>query len=222
MAGETLDAYLTFTSGTAGSGSAPKIKGETHDATERSGGWDSMQIKSYNLKFELDTSGTEETPNKKGDTAAHHPQFQPVQITKTVDVSSPYLLAALCVAARYDKVWIAQRKAGAMKGAAGDYYWEIELRDVTIKNLTWSASTEGIPEETMELEYQGITAWYTPQKRSGELDLGKAVEYDYDLQSPDPGKNNKASMSESDTDAVVKKVLAMIAKANPTIKVPSR
>jgi len=222
MPGETLDAYLTFTKGIAGRGSAPEIRGETKDATEKSGGWYSMQIKSYNFTFELDTSATEETPNNKGETLAHHPQFTPVQVTKIVDIASPFLLAALCLGAKYDKVWISQRKSGAVKGATGDYFWELELREVMVKNLTWNAADDGIPVETITLEYQGISAWYSPQNRTGELALDKAVEYDYDLQSADPGdkKNKTAPLSDSDVNGIVKKVLAIVAKSYPNVKVP--
>lgn len=222
MAGETLDAYLTFTKGIAGRGAAPEIKGETKDATEKSGGWYSMQIKSYAFTFELDTSATEETPNNKGETLAHHPQLKPVTVTKVVDIASPFLLAALCLGAKYDKVWISQRKSGAVKGATGDYFWELELRDVMVANLTWNAADDGIPVENITLEYQGISAWYAPQNRTGELALDKAVEYDYDMQSADPGdkKNKTASLSDSDVNDLVKKVLTIVAKSYPKVTVP--
>lgn len=224
MAGETLDAYLTFTTGRAGRGPAPEIKGETKDLTEKSAGYSSMQIKNYSLDFELETSGTEETSNqKKGELTTHQPNFRDVKITKVVDIASPYLLNALCTAAIYDKVWISQRKSGASKDSTGDYFWEIELRDVTVSTLTWGADESGVPTENLTLKYNGITAWYTPQKRTGELDLGNAVEYDYDLQAAKPGKDRSSSgMNGSDVDAVVKQVMALIAKANPSLKLNTR
>ena len=189
---DDLDAYLTFSDGTAGKSAFPAIVGETHDVTEKD--FSSMQIRSYRFGFELEADETEETASKDGKTNPHAPSLRALQVTKALDVSSPQLLKALTSAARFDSVWLWQKKAGGQKGASGDYFWMIEMRQVTVTSVEWAANAGDSPEETVTLKYQEITAEYLPQKRTGELDQSKRQTADY---TPDaawvPDKANKGN-----------------------------
>ena len=92
MAGD-LDAYLTFEDGWYGKGQSKRIDvyGETKDVFENEYG--SIQIKRYDLGFKHDTKTSEETTDPSvSDSIVADPQFEPVKITKGVDISTPYLL----------------------------------------------------------------------------------------------------------------------------------
>ena len=193
---DELDAYLTFSDGTAGTGSFPAIVGETLDVTEKD--FSSMQIKSYRFAFELEDTETEQTVSKDGKTNPHAPSLRALQVTKSLDMASPQLFKALTAAARFDYVWLWQKKAGGQKGASGDYFWMIEMRQVTVTNVEWSANPGDAPEETISLQYQEITAEYLPQKRTGELDQSKRQTADYTPDTawvPDKGDKGKGNGS---------------------------
>jgi type VI secretion system Hcp family effector len=198
---DDLDAYLTFSDGTAGKSSFPAIAGETHDVTEKD--FSSMQIRSYRFGFELEDTETEETVSKDGKSNPHAPSLRAVQITKSLDMSSPQLFKALTAAARFDYAWLWQKKAGGQKGASGDYYWMIEMRQVTVTSVEWSAQAGDAPEETVMLKFQEISAEYLPQKRTGELDKSKRQSVDYTPDTawvPDKGNKGKDGKSNGSTD----------------------
>ena len=205
MAEGGIDAYLTFMGGKAGRGAAPVIEGETKDAVEKD--WSSMQIQSYDLSFDMVAEQTEETVTKTGENVAHNPEFGAVSITKLIDKASPMLLQALYLAARYDEAWIVQRKAGGSKGQSGDYFWEIKLGEVAIKSLKWRASDSGSPTEDITLEYNTITAYYRPQKRSGELE-NTAIQTDEELGQRAPSKRRRkgGDISDSQFEDIVARV----------------
>lgn len=169
MAGE-LDAYLTFEDGWYGKGQSKHLDvyGETKDVFENKYG--SIQIKRYDFGFKHDTKTSEETSDPSvSDSIVADPQFEPVKITKSVDISTPYLLQAIYVGAIFEKAYIWQKKAGASKDRSGGYFFKIELNKVSITELNWSAS-EGTPEETFSLDYRGISIEYIPQTKTGALD----------------------------------------------------
>ncbi len=205
MAEGGIDAYLTFMGGKAGRGAAPVIEGETKDAVEKD--WSSMQIQSYDLSFEMVDEQTEETVTKTGEGVAHNPEFQPVTISKFIDKASPRLLQALHMAAQYDEVWISQRKAGGTQGQSGGYFWEIRLGTVAIKSLKWRAAESGYPTEDITLVYQTITAYYRPQKRTGEL-TETAIQTDEDLDQRAPSKRRRkgGELSDSQFEDIVARV----------------
>ena len=210
-----IDAFLTFMGGTAGRKSAPEIRGETQDDSETHGDWPpSLQIQGYDLSFEMTAESTEETTTKMGDSTAHNPEFQPATVTKLIDKASPLLLQAMYMAAQYDEVWISQRKAGGAKGKSGVYFWYVKLEKVSIKNLKWSASESGYPTETITLEYDKITAYYFPQKPSGEVDPNP-IQTDESLDQRAPSKTKKGGKAELTTsqsadivEQVIKKLRA--------------
>jgi type VI secretion system Hcp family effector len=228
VAGE-LDAYLTFGEGSYGKNARPiNIEGETTDTFETQ--FKSVQIKRYDLGFQHDRKATEEWKPGEGDSVPHDPTFEPVTITKVVDVSTPSLLVALYVGAVFDNVWIWQKKAGASKERTGDYFFKIELLDANITSLSWSASDGGPPEETLKLEYRGISLEYVPQQKTGALDQKAAKTTSNPLGGDDPdfltlptAKNRKdkngSAMSTSDKNDIVKEVLAMLKKHNQGLKI---
>lgn len=229
MAGD-LDAYLTFGDGTFGKGGKPlHVYGETKDVFENDFG--SIQIKRYDMGFEQDLRSTEEWKPGDDDSAAHDPKFDPVSITKVVDVSTPDLLNAVYVGAVFDYVWIWQKKAGTSRERSGGYFFKIELETVNIASLKWSASEGGPPEETLSLEFRGIRLEYLPQLASGALDQTRAkttsnplkAETDW-LRLPTPhNKQNKekngATVTSSDKSDIVNQVLAALKKSNPGLKI---
>ena len=196
---DDLDAYLTFSGGTAGKRSFPAIEGETHDVFEKD--FSSMQVKSYRFGFELEDTETEETVSKDGKSNPHAPSLHAVQITKALDMSSPHLFKALTHAARFDYAWLWQKKAGGKRGISGDYFWKIEMRQVTVTSVEWSAQAGDSPEETIMLKYQEIEVEYRPQKKDGSLDAAIPAEYVPDTAwVPDKGNKGKNGKSNGSTD----------------------
>lgn len=233
MAGD-LDAYVTFGAGSYGKGGGKTlyIEGETKDVFESK--WGSMQIRRYDMEFKHDSRSTEEWQPKEDDSAAHDPQFEPVKITKSVDMSTPDLLVALYVGAVFDWVDIWQKKAGTSRERSGGYFFKISLQTVNITGLQWSAGDSGPPEETLSLQYRGIALEYLPQTASGALDKSASkttsnplatVGDDGDYLTLPTAKNkdqrgkNGAGVSSSDKADIVSQVLAELKKHNPTLKI---
>ena len=135
MAGDSIDAFITFSKGSINGQRAAEVKGEAQDKVEKN--YTSSQIQSYSFEFSLEGDLSEETSDQKGNTQSHHPKANGVTVTKSVDTASPTLFQNFCGAAQYDNVWIYQRRAGAQKGLSGDYFWMITLGDVTVTSLRW-------------------------------------------------------------------------------------
>jgi type VI secretion system Hcp family effector len=227
VAGE-LDAFLTFGDGMFGKGQSRilNIYGETKDVFENDFG--SIQIKSYEMGFSHDATETEEWQPGEGDAVAHDPTFEPVQIAKTVDLSTPYLLQAVYVGAVFDFVWIWQKKAGAARDRSGDYFFKIELKNVTLTNLTWNASDAGSPQETLKLQYRGIKLEYLPQLATGALDKSQKATTKNPITGTDmlelptaknkKGKDGGASVSSAQVGDIAKQVTDMLKRNNPGLK----
>jgi type VI secretion system Hcp family effector len=213
MAGESIDAFVWFGKGRAGRnqrGAAPQIKGETTDTAYRDSG--AIQIRNYTFDFTMQTEGSEEKEGNKGTEELPDPTFAPVKITKTVDTASPLLFEALCIGAKYEKVDIAQRKAGGHGAHSGAEFWHVELRDVTIDNVNWSATETGELTESFSLRYEYIKITYQPQSHKGGIDKPSAVIREHRLKGAEGLKDKDKKKSDGMTDAqasgVVDKVIA--------------
>jgi type VI protein secretion system component Hcp len=207
MAGE-IDAFLYF--GRALKGGKPtQIDGETTDVIESqdSGGFGkSMAIQQYSIDFAHPMDHTEEMKNQSDGSQMHEPTISSISVTKLVDAASPMLLRALWEGTQYKDAWISQRKAGGAKGKSGDYFWQIELQEVSIENLTWNADAGGQTTETIHLKAtKAVYVQYFRQKQSGNLDT-TPIEYEAPIQRPHKG-NGADDMTPSQIDAVVKEVL---------------
>jgi type VI protein secretion system component Hcp len=222
MAGE-IDAFLYF--GRALKGGKPtQIDGETTDAIERedSGGFGkSMAIQQYSIDFAHPMDHTEEMKNQSDGSQMHEPDISSISVTKLVDAASPMLLRALWEGTQYKDAWISQRKAGGAKGKSGDYFWQIELQEVAIENLTWSADAGGQTTETIKLHAnKGIFVQYFKQKPSGDQ-VTSAIEYQAVVERPHAKKNGADNMTPSQTDAIVKEVIKRLDK-RPQSSTPAR
>jgi type VI protein secretion system component Hcp len=192
MAGGEIDAFLAF-GPRLESGKAPwmKIEGETHDIIEQKeeeGLARSIQIKSYNMGFNVNTEHTEGT-HDQGDVVDSAWQAGEITIQKYVDAASPKLLEAMSKGCRYDYCAISQRKAGGQKGKSGSYFWFIVFADVAISKLSWNAE-DGPSTETLTLTFYGnVWAKYWKQKPTGEVEsnpIEGAAEHDTS-RKPDKG-----------------------------------
>jgi type VI secretion system Hcp family effector len=237
VAAGDLDAYLTFEDGWYGKGQSKRLDvyGETRDVFENEYG--SIQIKRYDMGFKHDTKTSEETSDPSvSDSIVADPQFEPIKITKSVDISTPYLLQAIYVGCLFKKAYIWQKKAGTSKERSGGYFFKIELRDVSLTELNWSAS-EGVPEETFSLEYRGIKLEYLPQTATGALDKSATASTDMLMlpkakntrngkdksggsassSSSSSGSVSLASMSTSDANNLIRQVTDAIRRNNPRL-----
>ncbi len=208
MASGGIDAFITFGNGIYPGGKPFTIDGEAEDIFEKD--YKSSQIKSYTFDFSLSLDAGTETGNQEADTMTHTPHLEAVTITKQLDLASPKILHALCHAAVFDWVAIWQKRAGGAKGRSGDYFWKIELDEVNISNLTWNAEDDGMPTETLKLEYHGISVDYIPQKHTGELDKGRHKEAKYHDQHD--RRVSKTDASNVDVDKVVQAVIEKLKK----------
>jgi type VI protein secretion system component Hcp len=221
MAGE-IDAFLYFGPALKG-GKPPQIDGETTDVIERKasdGYGKSMAIQQYSIDFAHPMDHTEEMKNQSDGSQMHEPDISSISVTKLVDAASPMLLKALWEGTQYKDAWISQRKAGGGKGMSGDYFWQIELQEVAIENLTWSADSGGQTTETLKLRAtKGVYVQYFRQKKTGDLDT-TPIEYQAPIERPHK-KNGADDMTPSQIDAVVKEVLKRLGKG-PQSSTPPR
>ncbi|HWE72372.1 MAG TPA: type VI secretion system tube protein Hcp [Stellaceae bacterium] len=222
MAGGGIDAFLYFGRSLKG-GKPSQIDGETTDRIEReaSGGYGkSMAIQQYTMGFELNTDLTEEHVNESDDKQQHDPTITSITVTKMADAASPYLLAALWQGTQYSDAWISQRKAGGQKGMSGDYFWQIELQEVSISNIQWSASDGGETTETLTLHAaKGIHVYYRKQTHTGELESQKHNFHAAIGTTSTGKKKGPTQLDSTQTQSIVNEVLQRIKAKNPTIKI---
>jgi type VI protein secretion system component Hcp len=221
MAGdEKIDAFLYF--GTKVKGDGPnKVDGETGDIAEKeatSSYGKSMSIKGYSLGFSAHAEGTEETQKGDGSKESFDPEIEDVQITRSVDAASPFLLQAVWKRTVFSDAWIVQKKAGGggREGRSGGYFWEINLNIVVIKSLNWNADQDGGLVETLKLGFQGIETRYYKQKHSGELEKSYLSSDELDLQAPKKGGDSGSNLGQSQINDIYK----TLKKLNPTLKIP--
>jgi type VI protein secretion system component Hcp len=204
MAGDGIDAFITFSKGKMNGQRAPAVEGEAQDKVEKE--YTSSQILSYAFSFALEGDQTEETS-----TQTHHPKANEVTVTKMVDTASPTLFQNFCGATQYDNVWIYQRRAGGLKGMSGDYFWMITLGDVTVTSLRWDG--DGYPRETIGLHFEELWVDYVGQKHTGALDQSKAKHGHFDWHSAPNKMGGSGQVSDVDIDAAVERAIEKLRKA---------
>ena len=219
---DTLDAFLSFGEGRAKSTSI-KIEGESPDlyeAAERGkrNHFGSSQLIRYELGFSLDTAPGTETDNKSGDTATHAPELKAVQVTKAVDAASPKIMQAMTMATKFSDVWIVQRKSGGSQTKSGEYFWKINLQNVHISDLNWSADADNLT-ETLSLTYQMIKVQYYKQKTSGDLESG-AIEGAYPREGDKLSVVKTKNSSDLNADQIEKNIFKKLKALNNNIRIP--
>jgi type VI protein secretion system component Hcp len=223
MAGdEKIDAFLYF--GMKVSGGGPnKIDGETGDIAEKeatSSYGKSMSIKTYQLGVAAHTEGTEETQKGDGNKDSFDPTIEEVQVTRSVDAASPFLLQAVWRRTVFSDAWIVQKKAGGggKEGRSGGYFWEINLNNVIVTGINWNADQDGGLSETIKMTVHGIEARYYKQKHTGELEKSYLTSDELNLQT---GK--KADGGDSggvDAQQIKNDIYKALKKLNPTLRIP--
>lgn len=222
MAGdEKIDAFLYF--GTKVKGGGPsRIDGETGDIAEKeaTGSYGkSMSIKGYTLGFSAHAEGTEETQKADGSTESFDPTVEDVQVTRSVDAASPFLLQAVWNRTKFSDAWIVQKKAGGggREGRSGGYYWEINLNQVIVTGLNWNADQDGGLVETLKLNFQGIEVRYYKQKHSGELEKAPMTSDELDLQTSKKGADDSSGV---DAQQIKNDIYKTLKKLNNSLKIP--
>ncbi len=213
MAGE-IDAFLYF--GPAMNGGKPsQIDGETGDAIESkdSGGYGrSMAIQGYSINFTHVMDHTEETKSQSDGSQMHEPEIQTITVTKLVDAASPQLLCAMWEGTQYTDAWISQRKAGGSKGKSGDYFWQLELIEVSIEQLTWSADAGGQTTESLTLHAnKGVYVQYFKQKTTGQLE-SSAIDYDAEITRVKVKKNGDGNLDPGQKQSLIADVIKELKK----------
>jgi type VI protein secretion system component Hcp len=223
MAGdEKIDAFLYF--GTKVKGDGPnKIDGETGDIAEKeatSSYGKSMSIKGYQLSITAHAEGTEETQKQDGSKESFDPEIGDVEVTRSVDAASPFLLQAVWKRTVFSDAWIVQKKAGGggREGRSGGYFWEINLNIVVVKSLSWNADQDGGLVETLHLGYQGIETRYYKQKHTGELEKSYLTSDELDLQAPKKGDGD--SGGGADAQQIKNDIYKALKKLNQNLKIP--
>jgi len=220
-----LDAFLYFGK-SLNNGKPTHINGETGDAIESQSDSEygkSMAVQGYSIGFTHEMDHTEETDNQSDGTQSHEPEINTITVTKLVDAASPQLLRALWEGTTYKDAWISQRKAGGVKGRSGDYFWQIELQEVSIQNLTWSADGGGQTTESVTLyANKGVYVQYFRQKHTGELEPSP-IHYETPAKHRHNKKNGAGNGSDGDLDpsqkqAVIKDVIKQLELKYPRIK----
>jgi type VI protein secretion system component Hcp len=228
MASGGIDAFLYFGRSLKG-GKPQQIDGETTDRIEReaSGGYGkSMAIQQYTMGFELNADLTEEHVNQSDDKQDHNPTITTITVTKLADAASPLLLAALWNGTQYEDAWISQRKAGGQQGMSGDYFWQIELQEVSITNIQWSANDSGETTETLTLHTaKGAHVYYYKQTRTGQLEK-TAIEFLADIRTTSTSKKNgdkknagPTKLDATQTRSVVNDVIQQLKRNNPHLNI---
>jgi type VI protein secretion system component Hcp len=219
MAGE-IDAFLYF--GPSIDGRKPKqINGETGDESESqsdAGGYGaSMAIQQYSIGFTHQMDHTEEMKHESDESQMHEPEIGSVTITKLVDAASPYLLGALWKGTQYTDAWISQRKAGGAKGKSGDYFWQIELIEVSIESITWSADAGGQTTEQLTLKAnKGVYVQYFKQLHTGKL-VEKADDCKAEVKRVKGKKNGASDLNPSQIDGIVKEVMKRLGRPQSAV-----
>jgi type VI secretion system secreted protein Hcp len=93
--------------------------------------------------------------------------FQDLTFKHKVDKASPRLITHCAAGTHIPTALLTLRKAGR----ATVEFLKIKLSDVTVSSVTLdSDSTDGVPLETVSLQYAQIDFEYAPQKADGSLD----------------------------------------------------
>jgi type VI secretion system secreted protein Hcp len=130
------------------------IAGEALDSEYE--GW--IEITGYSFG---NTQPTSSTASSAGGAGSGRTKLTDFTFTKTLDKSSVKLLGASCAGDHIDEVVVAVHRSGGDKVK----YLEIILEEVIISNYSLVAR-DGLPHETVQLNFGRIKSTYTQQSRS--------------------------------------------------------
>ncbi|MEE4811970.1 type VI secretion system tube protein Hcp [Pseudomonas alliivorans] len=119
---------------------------------------DCIEITGYVFGMNQSTSAT---ASSSGGASSGRTSLSDFTFTKTLDKSSCKLIETLCAGKHLKEVVLTLHRAGGEKIK----YFEVLLEEVIISNYTQSAD-DGVPTETISLNYGKIKTTYTLQKRS--------------------------------------------------------
>ena len=140
----SLDAFIKFEG----------ISGESLDDKHKT--W--IEILGYNFGTHQSASAT---ASSAGGASSGRTTVTTFNFNKFLDAASCKLMEASCSGQHFAKVTIALHRAGGDKLK----YYEIVLEEVIISDYSQSAS-DGVPRETVQLDYGRIKTHYTQQRRS--------------------------------------------------------
>jgi len=130
------------------------IPGEALDEQHR----DWIEITGYRFGTR---QGTSATASSAGGASSGRTTVSDFTFTKTLDKSSSKLLEASCAGDHLKDVVLRLHRAGGEKLK----YFEIQLEEVIISSYSQVAN-DGVPTETISLDYGRIKTIYTQQKRT--------------------------------------------------------
>ncbi|MEE4884533.1 type VI secretion system tube protein Hcp [Pseudomonas alliivorans] len=119
---------------------------------------DCIEITGYVFGMNQSTSAT---ASSSGGASSGRTSLSDFTFTKTLDKSSCKLIETLCAGKHLKEVVLTLHRAGGEKIK----YFEVLLEELIISNYTQSAD-DGVPTETISLNYGKIKTTYTLQKRS--------------------------------------------------------
>lgn len=147
-----FDAFLVFDSGNTVS-----IKGEA----TRKGFENAIEIEDFSFDVENAVSIGSQT----GGAGVGKVKFNPFQIRKRPDLSSPMFFQHCAAGTHFQKVSILLNKAG---GTTSVTYLKFTFSTVFVSKVSWSGETSSdTPVEDITFEYGSLEIQYTPQKSDG-------------------------------------------------------
>jgi type VI secretion system secreted protein Hcp len=142
------------------------IKGESHDDKHK----DEIDILSWS--WGVSQTGTMAYGGGGG---AGKASFQDIHFTHHVDKASPVLALKCATGEHIKEALLTVRKAG--KGQ--QEFYVVKLSDLLVSSVqTSGADAQGVPMESVSLNYSKIHLDYKPQKADGSLDAPVAFKYD--------------------------------------------
>jgi type VI secretion system secreted protein Hcp len=142
------------------------IKGESHDDKHK----DEIDIQSWS--WGVSQTGT---MSYGGGGGAGKASFQDIHFTHLVDKASPVLAQKCATGEHIKEAILTVRKAG--KGQ--QEYYIVKLSDLLVSSVqTSGADAQGVPVESVSLNFSKIHFDYKPQKADGSLDAAVAFKYD--------------------------------------------
>ena len=136
------------------------IKGESND--DKHPGW--IEIQSFSQDI-LQPSAP--TASSSGGQTAERVSFGPIEVVKSIDLSSTVLCQACANGTTFAKAEIDFMRADK-DGNAINYY-KVELKNVLVHRVTTTIGEDGLPQEVVLLSFAAIRWTYNQQKPEGGI-----------------------------------------------------
>lgn len=161
-----VDAFMWFK---GVNGDISEIKGETIDKHIAANAGDVtppanaiFNIKSYS--FGLENVST--LSSQSGGAGGGKCNFNPLSITKSVDMGSPILFMACCIGSHIDEAVIVVRRAGGTTKSLKPYL-RFHFKAVFVTGVNWAISGDEPIGETVNVAYGALQIDYWKQKADG-------------------------------------------------------